>query len=290
MRKLSCLLGAAVILLAAGCAGGAKERVYNNRDFGFAVNYPAGFQVKPLRWVKEETGVELKRAGKTVTVQAIPTGINYKKLPFDQYVAIAAAVDIQNFTRPTLIEPFTSAYNVKGYKTFWEVVRHNDSDSGEADSTEVVGPLYYFPPERERALGEQPVKAIMISADERLSAEANEVAASFRYLNSFVTLLRRPQHGQLFWAKKDRPFRIELTANPTTGYNWYIAGLDEKMFQVSRSGYNPERTGLIGSGGTSYWEITPLAAGTGTIKLLYYRVWEGAEKAVDRFQVRVLVL
>jgi predicted secreted protein len=59
---------------------------------------------------------------------------------------------------------------------------------------------------------------------------------------------------------------------------------------VRRSGYDPDAGNRVGGGGTSYWEIIPLKKGPGTIKLLYYRVWEGAAKAVDQFQVRVLVL
>lgn len=279
---------AAVVLV--GCSGGENERSYDNRDFGFSVDYPAGYQTKPLNWVKEENGVELKAGQRTITVQALPTGTDYAQMPFDRYVRIAASVDIQNFTKLVRLEPFTSAYNVKGYKTYWEVIQHEDTDSGEINQQTIVGPLYYFPLAKARKLGEQPVKAVMIYPDEGLSAEAAGIAASFRYHHSFVTLLRNQQHGKMFWAKKDRPFRIELATNPTTGYNWYIAALDETQFKVRRSGYDPAATGRVGSGGTSFWEIVPLKKGLGDIKLLYYRVWEGPAKAVDRFAVRVLVL
>ncbi|HVN67932.1 MAG TPA: protease inhibitor I42 family protein [Candidatus Sulfotelmatobacter sp.] len=282
--------GLFIVLTLTGCGSGSGEKVYKNPDFGYSVTYPAGWQAKPLKWVKEETGLELKKGDRSITIQALPTGLDYKNLPFDRYVRIAAAADIQNFTEPTLIEPFTSAYNIKGFKTYWKVTRHEDTDSGERDTTSIAGPLYYFPLARPRQLGDQPVKAVMIYADNGLSAEAAEIAESFRYLNSFVTLLRNEHHGKLFWAKKNRPFRIELAANPTTGYNWYITEMDEGRFQVRRSGYNAEATGLVGSGGVSYWEILPLKEGLGTIKLLYYRAWEGKERSVDRFQVRVVVL
>jgi predicted secreted protein len=279
-----------VLILASGCVSREKEQTYTNRDFSFAVDFPAGYQVKPIKWVKEETGVELKDGQRTITIQVLPTGLDYARLTFDQYARIAASVDIQNFNKLVRIEPFTSAYNVKGYKTYWEVIKHEDTDSGEINATEVVGPLYYFPLVRERKLGGQPVKAVMVYPDPALSVEAEDVAASYRYRDSFVTRLRNQQHGKMFWARRGKQFRIALAANPTTGYNWYIAVLDEKQFKVRRSGYEPARSGLIGGGGTSYWDIIPLKEGLGTIKLLYYRVWEGAEKAVDQFQVRVLVL
>ena len=282
-------LGLVLIAVLTGCGPEKNTPVYKNLDFGYSIVYPEGYQAKPIKWVKGESGVELTRDRQTITVQALPTGTDYATMPFDQYVRIAATVDIQNFTKLIALEPFTSAYNVKGYKTFWKVIQHEDTDNGERDTTTIAGPIYYFPLERPWKRGDQPVKAVMIYADQGLSAEAAEIAASFRYLNSFVTLLHNDQHGKLVWAKKDQPFRIELSANPTTGFNWYISSLDEAQFKVRRSGYDPGATGRIGGGGTSYWEILPLTEGLGTIKLLYYRVWEGAGKAVDQFQVRVLV-
>ncbi|MCU0641270.1 MAG: protease inhibitor I42 family protein [Candidatus Margulisbacteria bacterium] len=276
--------------LLAGCGDGAQDRTYKNNEFGFSVSFPPGYQVKPITWVKEETGAELRLGERKITIQALPTGLNYAGLTFDQYVRIAASVDIQNFQKLISLEPIISAYGISGYRTYWEVIEHNDGDDGQVDRTVTVGPLYYFPLKYPRKLGEQPVKAVLIYPDPALSVEAEGIVASFRYEDSFLRLLRGQQHGKQFLASRDKPFRIELAANPTTGYNWYIAQLDETRFKVRRSGYDPDQTGRVGGGGTSYWEIIPLKAGVGTIKLLYYRVWEGAAKAVDQFQVRVLVL
>ena len=56
MRPGAWLIGCSLLLLAAGCGGGDQPRVYKNSDFGFAVNYPAGYLAKPIKWVKEENG------------------------------------------------------------------------------------------------------------------------------------------------------------------------------------------------------------------------------------------
>lgn len=96
------------------------------------------------------------------------------------------------------------------------------------------------------------------------------------------------QHGRSLSAVKGKPFRLELNSNPTTGYNWYITGLDKRFFKVRSSGYQPQATGRVGSGGKSYWVIVPLKAGLSTIQLRYYRVWEGKNKAVDSYELRVL--
>lgn len=289
MNKNVWLVGVlAVVLL--GCATADKEKIYKNQDFSYSLTYPAGFQTKAIKWVKEETGLELKRNNQTITIQALPTGTDYAAMPFDRYARIAATVDIQNFTKLLASKPFISDYKIGGFETYWEVIEHEDTDAGEIDQVKQVGPIYYFPLAKAHKLGDQPVKAVMLYPDPALTAEAAEIAASFRHLNSFITLLRAKQHGKLFFARRDRPFRIELAANPTTGYNWYIAAMDESRFRVRRSGYDPEATGRVGGGGTSFWEVVPLKEGLGTIKLLYYRVWEGPGKAVDTFQVRVIVL
>lgn len=274
-----------------GCGGGedGKEKVYHNTDFGFSVNYPADYRAKEIKWLKESTGVELEKKGAYVTVRAMAAGTMYENMSFDRYVRIAAASEIQNYEKLVSIESFTSEYGIKGYKTYWEMIVHEDTDTGEADYSTIAGPIYYFPPIRKQKLGEQPVNTIMISCYEGGGKDVEQVAASFRYLTSFKTFFRDRHRGKLYFVKKDRPFRIELEVNPTTGYNWFIVDMDESYFKVRSSGYQAAKTGLIGTGGISYWEIVPLKEGVKTIRLLYYRSWEGKDKAVDEYKLVVVI-
>jgi len=279
-----------LLLILTGCAEKESEKVYRNPDFGFSVTYPAAYQAKEIKWVKEATGITLTKGAAQITVQAMPTGTDYAKIPFEMYVREAAIAEIQNFNKLLLIEKFTSDYEIAGYKTFWAVIGHEDTETGEVNEKTVVGPIYYFQPRLKQQLGDQPVKVIMISGyGGAATAEVEGVARSFRYLTTFKALFKKGNHGKLYIVKKDKPFRIELAANPTTGFNWYIDGLDENRFKVGVSGYEPERTGLVGSGGKSYWTITPLKEGLSTIRFLYYRSWEGKGKKVEEFILRVLV-
>ena len=282
---------ALLVLCLGGCGGGenGKEKIYHNPDFGFSINYPVDYQSKEIKWVKENTGVELEKKGAFITVGAMAAGTMYENMPFDQYVKIAAASEIQNYEKLVSIESFTSEYGIKGYKTYWEMIVHEDTDTGEADYTTLAGPIYYFPPMRKQKLGEQPVKTIMISCYEGGGKDVEQVAASFRYLTSFKTFFRDRHRGKLYFVKKEKPFRIELDSNPTTGYNWYISDMDESYFKVRSSGYQAARNGLIGTGGKSYWEIIPLKEGVKTIRLLYYRPWEGKGKAVDEYKLMVMI-
>jgi len=284
------LLAAATLTLAA-----EQVKTYNNSDFGFSLNYPNGLKPKEIKWVKDVTGVELKKGREVITIQAMPAGTDYAKMPFDEYVKIAASAEIANFYKLITIESFVSDYGIEGYKTLWQVVEHADTDSGEVNTMTIAGPIFYFPPRNARQLGGQPVKTIMLSfyspagRSEALVSETETIAASFRYLDSFKTMFKRGDKGQLYFVKKGEAFRVELPANPTTGYNWFITDLDEQYFKVSSSGYHPPDLMIPGAGGMSYWNITPKKQGLATIRLLYYRVWEGKENAVDEFTLRAVI-
>jgi|GEM_PF-1784996 len=289
MRKIllvSCLL----IFWIATSHASNEFKTYRNYYFGYSINYPAGFKATEIYWVKDKMGVRLEKKKGEVTVQAMPAGTDYAKMPFADYVKIAASVEIQNFNKLLSIEAYTSDYGVKGYKTYWEVISHQDPDSSEKAETSVVGPIFYFPPKNRLKVGDQPVKTIMISPYGPLSLEAEDIAGSFRYLNTFMRLFKPFTGGKSYFVKVGETFKIELTANPTTGYTWNIEQLDESLFKVVSSGYKSERTDLVGSGGTAYWEIMPLKAGKAKIGLDYYRSWEGKDKSIDHFQVSVIVV
>jgi len=87
---------------------------------------------------------------------------------------------------------------------------------------------------------------------------------------------------------KGKVFRIELPANPTTGYEWNIEQLDQKYFYVISSGFNPppaDGTGeqMLGAGGIAWWEIKPSRRGSSTMKILSFRAWEGKAKTDKTF-------
>lgn len=94
--------------------------------------------------------------------------------------------------------------------------------------------------------------------------------------------------GQFFLAK-GKIFKIELEANPTTGFEWHFDGPDLAYFEMVKSGYNPLRPQRMGSGGKSFWFLRPIKAGEKIIRLLYYRKWEGPKKAVDKFEIKLII-
>ena len=283
-------------LMLVGCANeNDNTATYKNPDFGFAVDYPNDYKAKESKWLKESISLELQKKGGTITLQAMGAGTLYEGMPFDQYVKIAASVEIQNFEKLISSESFVSDYGVDGYKTYWLVVDHEDTDKGSFDTTREAGPIYYFPPLTAKKLGDQPVKAIMLDfstapgSEKTIALDAEEIARSFRYARSLKLLVGQRHQGKKIYIETGKPFRLELTANPTTGFNWYLDDLDESYLKVKDSGYIASRNGRIGAPGVSYWEFMPLKEGNSVIRLLYYRSWEGKAKAVDKYQVKIRI-
>jgi len=84
--------------------------------------------------------------------------------------------------------------------------------------------------------------------------------------------------------------QIELNATGGTGYAWYFDELDKDLFEligeekkvISRGGKDRVGTPVI-----SIWKLRAMKPGTTIIRMSYYRVWEGKNKAVNQFEVSV---
>lgn len=69
--------------------------------------------------------------------------------------------------------------------------------------------------------------------------------------------------------------RIELAANPTTGYQWEpTTEPDTAVVKIVSDTYTAEPTDRVGSGGTQVLVVEGVAAGTTTLDLGYIRPWE----------------
>ncbi len=73
----------------------------------------------------------------------------------------------------------------------------------------------------------------------------------------------------------NQEFIIALDSNPTTGYGWE-ASYDENMLSLEKEEYNPDEkeAGLVGAGGTQYYQFKALKVGETEITVTYKRSWE----------------
>lgn len=179
-----CLLLTAVLF---ACARpGARK--YDNKTFGFSVNIPSDYKIKEYTLVEQQTGLELRRETGIIDIRVNGAGTMYADMPFDEYVKIAAMAEIQNYEKLVSIEAFTSNRGVKGYKTYWEVIETippDEWEEGMEPRSEVVGPIYYFPPKGEHYIVKQPVKTIMFSHYAYPGGETKTLQDLIRIVKSF---------------------------------------------------------------------------------------------------------
>lgn len=72
-------------------------------------------------------------------------------------------------------------------------------------------------------------------------------------------------------------FSVELDANPTTGYQWFLKEYDKNLISLANTTYIPENPQRIGSGGKTIFTFKIVAKkipDTTKIILIYKRPWE----------------
>jgi inhibitor of cysteine peptidase len=83
--------------------------------------------------------------------------------------------------------------------------------------------------------------------------------------------------------------RITLESNQTTGYRWAIDGqLPPQLEQVGEPAYASESK-MVGAGGQEVWTFKGTQAGSGELRLKYWRSFEPTAQPAETFAVTVNV-
>ncbi len=82
---------------------------------------------------------------------------------------------------------------------------------------------------------------------------------------------------------------VALEANPSTGYTWEVAELDNNTLrQMGEPAFKPESS-AIGAKGTMTMQFEALNTGQTALKLIYHRPWEKDVPPINTFSVQVVV-
>lgn len=86
--------------------------------------------------------------------------------------------------------------------------------------------------------------------------------------------------------------KVELKDIGTTGYAWYTDGLDKSVKLIDEevvdiSPQNLKRGPAAGAPKLKIWTFKAVAPGDTSLRLLQYRVWEGKEHAINKFEVKL---
>lgn len=83
--------------------------------------------------------------------------------------------------------------------------------------------------------------------------------------------------------------KIELSSNPSTGYQWVLSSVDEEVLQqIGESDFQQE-TGLLGAPQRQIFMFRTVTSGSTNLILYYLRPWETDQSPEDTFQVKIIV-
>jgi inhibitor of cysteine peptidase len=91
----------------------------------------------------------------------------------------------------------------------------------------------------------------------------------------------------------DQTLVLTLASNPSTGYSWAVAAIDESILQqqgdptyTASPARDPQ---VVGAGGTETFRFRALASGQTTLQLIYRRPWEQDVPPIETFTLTATV-
>jgi len=101
--------------------------------------------------------------------------------------------------------------------------------------------------------------------------------------------LAEPQRGQSFTVGLDDTILVRLEVK-AVGWEWAIDEVDEGILTLADSSHVPGDSARIGGGGYDELRFRAASVGTASLRLKYWRVWEGDASVRDRYNVQITVL
>ncbi len=98
-------------------------------------------------------------------------------------------------------------------------------------------------------------------------------------------VLKESDAGNWVRIRRGDPLTIELSSNPTTGFLWKIAAIDDTMIQLDgKETYIPDRVppGIVGSGGRTVFSFRLLQPGRTELVFEYRRPFENKPEPEKR--------
>jgi len=112
-------------------------------------------------------------------------------------------------------------------------------------------------------------------------------------LNGDMVILNQEDNGKEINVRIGEVIRIELERYGGTGYEWQHDGSYGKYFELIREGTEDLKKSpvkdMVGVPVKRWWELRAIKKGKAEILMYLYRYWEGKDKAVDSFKLKVNV-
>jgi predicted secreted protein len=102
------------------------------------------------------------------------------------------------------------------------------------------------------------------------------------------TTLTKEQNGQEITVKTGDVILVELESLGGAGYVWAFESLEKEYFEsLKDANRSVAKSGLEGAPVMKTWSLKTRKPGETLITMYYFRAWEGREKAIDKFMVKV---
>jgi predicted secreted protein len=102
-------------------------------------------------------------------------------------------------------------------------------------------------------------------------------------------ILRKQDNGKEVKLKAGQSFQIQMEAAGGTGYWWYVQSPEARHLELLGEKTLAQSEGRVGGTVLGIWTFQAKGVGTAEIKMAYYRTWEGIEKAIEKFRVKITV-
>lgn len=101
--------------------------------------------------------------------------------------------------------------------------------------------------------------------------------------------ITKGDNGKVITLHEGERFRIELEELGSAGYNWYFDNLDEEQLELISKSTRAISNGEVGAPVMGVWLMKAKNKGSTEIKMDYYRIWEGKDKATEHYSVKLLI-
>jgi len=100
-------------------------------------------------------------------------------------------------------------------------------------------------------------------------------------------VLKRQDNRQEINAQTGDVIQIELETMGTAGYGWYFHRLDPEHIELLSEETQAISRDKLGASHISQWKLKMKKRGPAEIQLDHYRPWEGIEKSIDHFRLKI---
>lgn len=102
-----------------------------------------------------------------------------------------------------------------------------------------------------------------------------------------TNIVKKQDNGKELKIKCGDIIQIELEGMGSAGYWWYVDNLNSEYLEFLSEETRAISEGKIGAPILGIWRFKAHKKGYAEIKMDYYRKWEGIEKAVEHFLIRL---